>query len=153
MSEQQIEIQEIREAGENGGDLMGYYCRGHVDRFHFAEAANHFSGAHSTYDRRHVTPEVADWIWWRTVPISGEPGMSRFVVADPHTNGAYPVTVCESVERWERHQTARIATEWRRGERNGYARGVQWCLSVLQFEHSDIADKLLAKYRKLEAQP
>ncbi|MFC3228746.1 hypothetical protein ACFOGJ_15995 [Marinibaculum pumilum] len=144
----EIYIEELREAGEDGGGLMGYYCKGHVDRHAFAQAANRYSGATSTYDRRHVRAERSHHSWWRTVPMVGEPGQFRFVAARGPGAGAYPVTVCESIEESRLVASRREVDADRAGHRRGMAEGVQWALDVLHERGlTDAADRLLSAWR------
>lgn len=147
MADEPIEIEELREAGEDGGSLMGYFCRGHVDRDAFARAANAFSGAASSYDARHVRPERCFHVWWRTEQMPGQPaGTYHYrAVAGPGA-GAWPATVCECIEESRLLRARREVQADRSGHRRGMAEGVQWALNTLD-GMPDARDRLLAAWR------
>lgn len=145
-----IEIEDLREAGLDGGGLMGFYCRGHVDRYLFAKAANDASGARTDWDRRHVRAEEVHHIWWRTVPIAGEPGMSRFVDAEPHSRGAWAATVWTGIQDRHIRQARREVTTFNMARIAAFARGVQWAINTIDGQFPDAADKLLRSYRAQE---
>lgn len=144
----EIEIEELREAGEDGGDLMGYYCRGHVDAHAFAQAANHYSGALDSYDIRHARADNVRHVWWRTVPIAGEPGQSAYHQAEPKSSGAWPATVCTSVEDRERGRANRFVEEWRKGREHGFCEGLNWALRALDTINPEAGETLLKRYRE-----
>lgn len=142
-----IDIMEIREAGEDGGELMGYYCRGHVDRFAFAEAANSFSGASSFYDTRHVVAKAANHVWYRTVQMTGEPkGTYEFKPSVPGP-GAWAATVCTSLyDRSFQDMKSRVK-ERDLAKANGIAEGVSWALQFLERRNPELMDAMLDAYR------
>lgn len=142
-----VHIEELREAGEDGGDLMGYWCKGHVDRWRFANAANHYSGAADSYDMRHVRADKVMHVWWRTVPMAGEPGCFRFIDAEPRARGAFAATVCDCVEAARLATARREVNAFDRGRRNGIAEGVNWCLRELDNFAPSVTENLLARFR------
>lgn len=153
MAQKVIEIDEIREAGPDGGDLMGYFARGHVDRYQFAQAANAFSGADSEWDRRHVRAAKVRHEWWRTVPIAGEPGFTQFLSAEPHSRGAYPVTVCDELAQAALRQAQHEVNEYHRGKASGVADGVNWAYRWLLNRDEGSAEALIEAYRAPKARP
>jgi hypothetical protein len=156
MTEQQIEIQELREAGEDGGDLMGYFCRGHVDRHAFAFAANRFSGALDFYDIRHVRADRARHVWWRTVQMAGEPKGTMELRPSLPGPGAWPATVCESLVEHSRQRVRETIREFQRGRCNGIAEGVNWALQFLEQQSPELMNAMLKSFReqrdKIEAE-
>lgn len=153
MPQKVIEIVEIREAGPDGGDLMGYYARGHVDRYLFAQAANAFSGADTEWDRRHVRSAKVRHEWWRTVPMAGDPGFSQFLSAEPHSRGAYPVTVCDEVAQAALRQSQHEVSEYHRAKATGVAEGVNWAYHWLLNRDEATAEALIEAYRAPKARP
>jgi hypothetical protein len=143
----EINIEELREAGEDGGDLMGYFCRGHASRYSFAEAANQHSGAVSAYDRRHVRPEDVRHVWWRTVPIAGEPGCFSFQDAVPGSRGAWKATVADVVVRRRMRDTHRVMQEGARRHSIGFAQGVDWAVRLLEINHPGAAKMVLDAWK------
>ena len=141
-----IEILELREAGENGGDLMGYYCHGHVDRYEFAKKANYDSGADAVYDIRYVRPEKCLHVWWRTVPL--DDGCSQFVPAEGPARGAWPATVCDCVEESRHRKASRAVDEWNKGRLHGIAGGVEWCLRTLEDISPESGEMLLGVFKR-----
>lgn len=149
-----IPIEDLREAGADGGDLMGYYARGHHDFHAFADAANRHSGADCVFDRRYVRAEHCRHGWWRTTPISGEPGNYRFVPAEPRGRGAWAVTYCESVAASMAAATQRLIQEYDRGHRNGFCEGVNWAVHALEETgNSAAAAAVIKRYRAAPEQP
>lgn len=148
MPDQPIEIQELREAGEDGGSLMGYFCRGHVERDAFARAANAFSGAASSYDARHVRPERCFHVWWRTEQMPEQPaGTCHYrAVAGPGA-GAWPATVCECIEESRLERSRREIQVDRGGHRRGMAEGINWALALLD-DMPAARDRILAAWRQ-----
>lgn len=147
MEKQKFEIEELREAGEDGGDLMGYFCRGHVDRYDFARAANEFSGATSGYDIRHVEAKRCRHVWYRTVQMRDEPkGQMEFRPSLPGA-GAWAATLCESVSDNSRASTRRMIAEYDRGKVSGIADGVNWALRFLESRNVGLMDEMLKAYR------
>lgn len=152
-----IAIEELREAGEDGGDLMGYFCRGHIDRHEFAKTANAHTGASYDYDVRFVHATAVRHEWWRNVQMEGQPkGVFEFKPSLPG-KGAWPVTVDDSVYRHGRGITRREIREHDRGYGRGMAEGVNWALQFLDARDAKLRDAMLAAYRanreKLEAPP
>lgn len=143
----QIEVEELREAGEDGGDLMGYFCRGHASPYAFAEAANRRSGAESPYDSRHVRPEDVRHVYWRTVPIAGEPGCSRFQDAEPGSRGAWKATVADVVIRHQMRTMRRIMDEGSRRHSIGFAQGVEWVMRLVETQHPEAAKLALDAWK------
>lgn len=150
-----IEIIDLREAGPDGGGLMGYWAKGHHDLFAFAEAVNEHTGADWLYDTRYVVifrplsgPQPVRHEWWRAVPMSGEPGHSVYHSAEPHSRGAFPVTVTTIVEDRERKAAQRSIDEYHRGSRSGFAEGLNWALRQLDNIDEEAGKKLLARYRE-----
>jgi hypothetical protein len=148
-----IEIIELREAGSDGGSLMGFYARGHHDRWAFSNACNAYTGADMQHDDRYVPTEwrekeVVRHEWWRTVPISGEPGFFRYHSAEPRSRGAFPVTVTTIVEDRQRHRTERWIEEWRKGQSRGFGDGLNWALRQLDTINPEAGDELLRRYRE-----
>lgn len=144
----EIEIRELREIDNEG--LMGFYARGHFDRWKFAKACNHYTGADRFHDERHVPEGLPDYVrheWWRCVPCSGTPGMSQFVNAEPKSRGAFPVTVSTVLDDRQRKRVQREINEHQKGERNGFANGLNWSLRQLDDINPDAGVKLLARYR------
>lgn len=153
-----IEIEDLREAGEDGGDLMGYHARGHHDRFAFAEACNKRNGDISHWDRRHVREGDVRHAWWRTVPIKGSDGLYAFHDAEPKSRGAYAVTVWDGIAAGDFRESQRLVREHYRGRCNGIAEGVNWAFRYVERFHGiDAADAMIAAYRvgreKLEGDP
>lgn len=144
----EIDILDLREI--DSCEPMGYYARGHFDRWKFARACNIYTGAAMAHDDRHVPESLPDYVrheWWRTVPVSGEPGMVQFVGAEPKSRGAFPVTVTTVIEDRQRKRTQRMIDEHCKGERNGFANGLNWALRQLDDINPDAGEKLLARYR------
>lgn len=142
-----IEIEELREAGEDGGDLMGYYCRGHVDRHAFATASNKYSGARDGYDIRRVDAKRVRHVWWRSVQMADEPrGTFEYRPSLPGP-GAWAATVCDSVANNARASARRSIREFDRGRCSGIAEGVNWALKFLDHHGPEISEQLLAAFR------
>ena len=153
-----IVVEDLREAGEDGGDLMGFYCRGHVDRHLFAIAANDHSGATSSFDRRWVDAKKCRHVWYRTVQVEGASrGTVWFKPAEPHAKGAWPATICDCVTEFFFGQTRQLIREHDRGYSNGMMAGVNWALRFLESRDSRLHDAMLKAYRErrddLEAAP
>ncbi len=144
----EIEIRDLREIDNEG--LIGFYARGHFDRWKFARACNVYTGADYFHDERHVPEGLPDYVrheWWRCVPVSGEPGMSQFVSAEPKSRGAFPVTVTTVLEDRQRKRVQREINEHQKGERTGFANGLNWALRQLDNINPDAGEKLLSYYR------
>jgi hypothetical protein len=123
-----VDVRELREGGEDGGDLMGYWCKGHVGRDLFARAANHYSGAHEQYDARHVRAEKTSHAWWRAVPEGPSTSMVFYREAEPHSRGAFPVTFCASVSDKSLLRAQRELQEHSLARSSGFAEGVGWAV-------------------------
>lgn len=150
-----IDIIDLREAGSDGGGLMGYWAKGHHERYAFAEAVNDHTGADNYYDARYVHvsrlaygPQPVRHEWWRAVPMSGDPGHSVYHSAEPHSRGAFPVTVTTIVEDRERKSAQRNIDEFHKGSRSGFAEGLNWALRQLDNIDVEAGEKLLARYRE-----
>lgn len=141
-----IEIMELREAGIDAGDLMGYYCKGHPDRHLFAEAANKYTGADPVYDCRHVRAENSRHVWWRCVPMHD--GSTMFQPAEPHARGAFAATVCECVIDDSSASARRMARDFERGASNGFSRGLNWATRWLENRDRKLADEMYTAYRE-----
>lgn len=139
-----ISIEESREL--DSGDVMGFFARGHYDRYKFAEACNEYTGADPYYDRRHVKGDDCRHEWWRTVPVSGEPGVVSYHVAVPRSRGAFAVTVTTVVEDRERKHTQRWIDEHNKGRASGFAEGLNWALHTLGSIDPDAAAELFDRY-------
>lgn len=149
MSDIAFDIEDLREAGDAGGDLMGFFSRGHHDRFLWAQACNRQNGAESSYDRRHVNSKQVRHVWWRTVPMRDQPGCHMFATAEPHSRGSYPATVWDDLAEQDLKATKHVIREHHRGRCNGIAEGVNWALKYLEGTHrTDIADEMLAAFRQ-----
>jgi hypothetical protein len=136
-----IEIEELREAGEDGGDLMGYFARGHHDPYEFAKAANEHSGALESYDCRHVKPKYVSQVWYRTVQMRGEPkGTYEFRPATPGERGAWKATVCESVTDFSSKQQRMRQREYDRGWIDGMHHAL--CFLMNEIEYGCVIDSL-----------
>lgn len=87
-----IEIEEIREAGEYNGDLMGWFCKGHVDKYEFCKAV--WTTTDHCMDSDYKTPfeKGVEHVYWRKIPIRGENGFI-FHTAKKGQPGAFPATV------------------------------------------------------------
>lgn len=142
-----IEILEIREAGPGGGDLMGYYARGHYDHHSFAEAANHYSGADPVFDVRHVRPETVRQGWWRTVPDSSDPGSYVFHPAEPGSRGAFKVTFAQPVTDHEHRQFRRLAKARLEGQRSGHCDGVSWALRTVEAISAEVGKQFYEAWK------
>jgi hypothetical protein len=141
-----IHVEESREL--DSGDIMGFFARGHYDRHKFAEACNEYTGADPYYDRRYVRPDDCLHGWWRTVPVGGEPGVISYHNAEPHSRGAFAVTVTHVVEDYDRKQTERRIDEHHKGRAAGFAEGLNWALRILDHFDPDAGAELLSRYRE-----
>jgi hypothetical protein len=142
-----MEIEESREI--DSGAVMGYFARGHFPVHHFAEACNDYTGADPYYDRRHVKADDVRHEWWRTVPVTGEPGVVAYHHAEPRSRGAFAVTVTTVVEDRDRRQTQREIDQHNKGIASGFAEGLNWALLKLDhLNHRDASDELLRFYRE-----
>ncbi|RUM06774.1 hypothetical protein [Rhizobium chutanense] len=141
-----ISIEESREL--DSGSVMGFFARGHYDRHKFAEACNEYTGADPYYDRRYVRPDDCRQEWWRTVPVSGEPGAVSYHNAEPHSRGAFAVTVTNVVDDHERKQTQRWIDSHHKGRAAGFAEGLNWALRQLDRINAEAGDELLRRYRE-----
>jgi hypothetical protein len=127
-----IEIEELIEAGSDGGGLLGYYAKGHHDPVEFAQAANKHSGATSAFDPRYVDFKRVFQVHYRTIPISGDDGQFRFDPATPG-RGAWPATVCRCVDEFHTARYARLAAQRRHGFEEGVAAGISWALGMIEY--------------------
>lgn len=147
---EKIEIQELREGGEEFGALMGFYARGHHDPYDFVQAVNSFTAADPFYDSRFIQfkPESSSvrQEWWRFVPIADEEGASRCVLAEPHSDGAFAVTVDTSFDN-KRARTSREKEQRRLGKASGFFEGLNWALRTLEQIDPAVAKKLLQAHQ------
>jgi hypothetical protein len=141
-----ISIEELREL--DSGSAMGYFARGHFERYQFAAACNDYTGADERYDRRHVRPDDCRHEWWRTVPVSGEPGVTSYHGAEPRSRGAFAVTVTTVIEDRERKNTQRWIDEHNKGITRGFSDGLNWALRQLDRINPDTGGELLRLYRE-----
>lgn len=131
---QGIEIEELTEAGDDGGSHMGWYARGHHDKNAFADACNKRSRAFNTTDRSHVLPRHVRHVWWRTGQMAGEPrGTMCFHVANPGDKGAWQATVAEPLQEWADRQHAMRIREFERGKRAGYEAALMWLVMCVEY--------------------
>jgi hypothetical protein len=149
-----IDIQDLREGGPDGGGLIGFWARGHHDLWKFAEAVNAYTSADAIYDRRYVnlsadTTSVRHE-WWRTVPDATDPGSVLYHNAEPHSRGAFAVTVTTVVEDRERRQTQREIDQHNRGADRGFCEGLNWALRQLDRINHEVGAQLLAAYREVK---
>ena len=141
-----IFVEESREL--DSGDMMGFFARGHYEQYKFAEACNEYTGADPYYDRRYVHANDCRHEWWRTVPVSGEPGVVSYHNAEPHSRGAFAVTVTHVVEDRQRKQTQRWIDEHNKGRAAAFAEGLNWALHKLDRINPDAGEELLREYRE-----
>lgn len=141
-----IFIEESRELGSF--EVMGFFAKGHYDRHKFAEACNEYTGADPYYDLRYVEAEDCRQEWWRTVPVSGEPGVISYHNAEPHSRGAFAVTVTHVVADRERKRTQRWIDEHNKGRAAGFADGLNWALRKLDRINVEAGEELLRQYRE-----
>ncbi|MCM2294782.1 hypothetical protein NAC44_20865 [Allorhizobium sp. BGMRC 0089] len=141
-----IQIEESREL--DSGSVMGFFARGHYELHKFAAACNEYTGADPYYDRRHVEAKDCRQEWWRTVPVSGEPGVISYHNAEPHSRGAFAVTVTHVIEDRDRKQIQRWIDEHHKGRAAGFADGLNWALRQLDRINVDAAEELLRRYRE-----
>lgn len=144
---QPFTIFDLIESGGDGGDLMGFYCKGHVARHEFAIACNKQTGADCRYDVRFVRADECHHVWWRTVPISGEPGHTQFCAAEPGARGAWKATVWEGVSRARMYGMRDYVASDRAGHRRGFGEGVSWALRTLDGRFGDAGEWLLKVWR------
>lgn len=148
-----IIIEELREAGDDGGDLMGFYCRGHVERYLFAEAANKHSGAESSYDIRHVRAQDCRHVWFRTVQMEGQArGTMEYRPVVQGDRGAWAATVCECLVDHEYRRMRRILNDHNSGRLNGIAEGVNWCLRFIEHRDRKLHDEMTKAFREQRSQ-
>jgi hypothetical protein len=125
-----MEIQDLREAGEDGGSLMGWYAKGHHDKREFADAVQHYSGINSYSDYRRATELKTVHDYWRCVPMRGQEGCIMFKSANAGEKGAFPVTVFEFANHWAGHsfeEEKRLIEEGRgRGQREAANFAYRW---------------------------
>lgn len=140
-------IETLHEAGEDGGSLMGWYVRGHVDRWQFAEAVNRYNDLprHSKgWDRRWCNAEKCVHVYWRTVPIGD--GFSSFQEAQPASRGAWKATVyyidADSLQRdLLKLKQAHLQRVY------GFAGGVNWAANALHYKFPEAEKYLVERWR------
>lgn len=154
-----IKINDLREAGESGGGLMGFWARGHHPLYDFVACVNAYTGADPNYDLRYVparglTEAAGGCVrheWWRAVPISGEPGCTAYHPAEPRTRGAFPVTVTTVLRDRSNAQVQQTIDMHHRGCATGFARGVSWACRILDEIDPAVSEKLQQAYYAREA--
>lgn len=154
----EIEIEVLREAGEDGGNFMGYFCRGHVDKEAFAWAANYYGDHMSGYghDPRYVNANDVKHIWWRTVPISGEDNQMQYIPAAEPGRGAWAATVHDSymTRSWREHR--RRMKDYDQGRIRGIEDALLWVVNMFQWgsgtkeqidRDREIAERILGAWK------
>lgn len=113
-----IPVEILREAGDNGGDFMGYWAKGHWPRYEFAQKCNHEYGHTDDRHCRFVYADKCRHEVWRCVPIAGEPGNFQFVPAVAGSRGSFKVTVFDTpfphpraAASWLAHMDKRLKDE------------------------------------------
>lgn len=129
-----MEILEIREAGEDGGDLMGWYTKGHVDQDIFVSEVKKYSGYESYSDFKTPRKTGVKHVFWRNVPMRGQDGCFMFQAAKEGERGAYPVTAFEFSSFHAAHtfeEEKRIRQDGRdQGQREAVNFAYRWILAV-----------------------
>lgn len=136
------DVLELHES--DGGGLMGYWMRGHVSRYEFAEAVNRYTGAAEGYDIRYCRsdnpsarwnrwgyidpPRMPRWVWWRVVPSPGG-DESRYHEATPGSRGAFKATVFEWGS-WMERERAHMYDEIRRARIQAFTDGINWAVGA-----------------------
>ncbi|MGY0790910.1 hypothetical protein ACW7BJ_16210 [Azospirillum argentinense] len=115
-----MEIEVLREAGEDGGGFLGFWIKGHVDMGKFQAAcvvyANDELYDHDRRDGMSITQWMVRQGWWRCVPMGG--GEEGFFYSDakPHSRGAFPVTYVNTSEieviKWKAEKQWDDETLW-----------------------------------------
>jgi hypothetical protein len=142
-----IEVQDLRDLD---GAQMGYWTKGHYPLHDFVDAVNHYTGAEPGHDDRHVSHiKQCRHGWWRTTPVSGEPGMVQYLPAEPRSRGAFPVTVTTVIEDKSIRETQRHIDQYHRAEARGFADGVNWALRQINDINQDVGKDVLAFYRQM----
>lgn len=103
-----MEIEMLREAGEDGGGFMGFWTKGHHDIEAFYAAVVAYDHTHFWPRDREDKEAISPWMirqgWWRCVPIAGEGGV-MYADAAPSSRGAFRVTYVNTSEvgviKWE----------------------------------------------------
>lgn len=86
-----LEIELLLESGEDGGDFMGWYAKGHFDEHAFADAVNIQFGL-TPDSRRYCWPRHVKQTYYRTVKMEGEDSYEFRSCKGP-APGAWAVTV------------------------------------------------------------
>ena len=129
----EIEILEITEAGEDGGDLMGWYAKGHHNKKHFTENVKKYSGFNSYSDFKTCKENFVKHIWWRCVPMRWQDGCTMFVDAKEGDRGAFPATVFEFAGKWHSdfREEQKLRQEGReQGQREAANFAFHWILAT-----------------------
>lgn len=94
-----LDIQQFFEV--DGSEPLGFYAKGHYELSEFL-AAIELAYCSSQYSFQELTGTPIDQVkvrhqWWRNVPVieNGVFQVTAFHPAQPHSRGAYPVTVWE----------------------------------------------------------
>lgn len=153
-----IVIEELREAGSDGGGFMGYYCRGHVDPAAFAWAAN-YHGDHQSgggYDPRYVETKDVHHVWWRTVPIAGDDGNMQYIPASGPGKGAWSATVWDAyiTRTWRDHRCR--MKDHDQGRLRGIEEALSWVVNLFRWgsgtkedmdRDREISERILTAWR------
>lgn len=149
MEKQQIEILDLREAGEDGGGLMGWYAKGHHHPADFVRAVQEYSGIDSYSDYKCAREADVIQTHWRTVPIRTEPGQFVFHEAKAGKPGAFAVTVFDFANRWATigfEDEKRVRNEGREaGQREAMNFAFRWVLAV---KGPQTAEELLTAWNR-----
>lgn len=134
-------ISDLRTAGSDGGNFMGYYARGHFDAHVFVQACAEFARANDIWfepklDRvRHG--------YWRTTMIQDDPGEFQFSPSRPGP-GAWAVTYIDTFGPSLKERNA----QYKMGQISGYDTGAA---DMMQFAYEHLggwgiksAEKFLA---------
>ena len=122
-----MQIEELREAGSDGGGFMGWFARGHYSTLLFAQEIFDEYGVDSD-DRRWFRPEEVQHEWWRCIPICGDEGYSTYFQTEGGVQGAFEVTVMDI----EKRNLARLGLTRRRYEEQGFRKGANFALEQMR---------------------
>jgi hypothetical protein len=151
-----FEILELKEIDDDGDliDLMGFFTKGHVDRWEFVQAVNRYTNADPVYDQRYIPLRLDDKFnivrheWWRNVPVRGSNGSYRITNAEPRSKGAYPVTVTEIIADRRRRTAQHQIDNFNSGQRNGFIEGLNWTIRALENKNPELATEIIKMYRE-----
>lgn len=144
------EILEIREVDDDGTlcELMGFYCKGHIDKSLFGDLCNRYSGASDYHDDRWVSAVAAQHGYWRIVPVFGCKGVSRFEPAAGPGRGAFAVTFCESLVNVRRKKFREIERWSDSAARSASFAAISWAYHWLTERFPEIGEKMLKAWRE-----